>query len=182
MRSGRTRCYHRMVGPFQAVRNRYVARCEVNQATGNKERRDPPRPSLLKRDRGFCNAGKTADAGPDHHSRFDLVVMAGGLPTRIIERLARGAHRKDDEIVDLALLLRFHPMVGIEATVGAVATWNLTSDLRRQIGHVEILDAPRSAAAFDEAPPGRLDAASERRHHAEACDDDASHLRRLLGR
>ena len=40
-----------------------------------------------------------------------------GLPAGIVERLRRRAHRIDDEVVDLALLLRLHPLIGI---VGAV--------------------------------------------------------------
>src|SRR5262245_26689339 len=165
-----------MVGPLQAVRYRNVSGREVDQAAGNEERRHPPRPSLLKRDRRLGDAGKTADARADHHTGLDLIVVAGGLPACVIERLAGGTQRKDDEIVDLALLLRLHPMVGIEAAVRAIAARNLASDLRRQIGHVESLDSPRAAVAVDEPPPGRLDAASERRHHAEPRDDDASHL------
>src|SRR5262245_44586764 len=108
-----------------------------------------------------------------------LVVVGRRLPACILERLARGTHGEDDEIIDLALFLRLHPLVGIEAAVRAIATRNLTGDLRRQIGNLEGLDAPCPAVAVDEALPGRLDAASERCHHAEPCDDDASHLRFL---
>src|SRR5262249_52274974 len=108
-----------------------------------------------------------------------LFVVGRRLPARILKRLARCAHGEDDEIVDLALFLRLHPLVGIKAAVRAVATRNLTGDLRGQIGNVEGLDAPCPAVAVDEALPGRLDAASKRCHHAEPCDDDASHLRFL---
>src|SRR4029077_5834233 len=152
---------------------------EVDQAAGNEERRHPPRPPLLERDGRVGNAGKTADARADHPARLDLILVAGRLPACVIERLARGTQGEDDEVVDLALLLRLHPMVGIEAAVRAVAARNLASDLRRQIGYVEGLDAPRAAVAVDEPLPSRLDAAGKRRHHAEPCDDDASHLRLL---
>src|SRR5262249_59420622 len=67
-------------------------------------------------------------------------------------------------------------VVGIETAVRGRAGGNVTGDLRRQMGNVEALDAPCPAVAVDEALPGRIDAASERRHHAEPCDDDASHV------
>src|SRR6516165_793168 len=176
MRPTRTGGYHRVIGPLQAVRNRHISRRQVDQTAGDEERRHAPRPSLLQYDGSFGNAGETSDTGPDHHAGARLFVVARRLPARILERLARGAHGEDDEIIDLALLLRLHPLVGIEAAVRAITTRNLAGDLRRQIGHVEALDAPCPAIAVDETLPGRLNAASERRHHAEPCDDDASHI------
>ena len=53
----------------------------------------------------------------------------------------------------------------------AVAARHLSRDARRQIGHVEGLDPTCPAVAVDEPLPRRLDAASERRHHAESRDD-----------
>src|SRR6185437_2514692 len=83
--------------------------------------------------------------------------------------------REDDEVVDLALVLWLHPLVGIEAGVGTVAARHHAGDLARQIGDVEGLDLPRAARAAQDSLPGRLDAASERRHHTEACDDNPPH-------
>src|SRR5262249_56405819 len=91
------------------------------------------------------------------------------------ERLARRTHGKDDEVVDLALLLRLHPLVGIEAAVGAVAARDLTGDFGRQIGDVEALDPACAAFALEQALPARLDAAGERRHHADPRNDDTPH-------
>src|SRR5262249_31703757 len=179
MRPARTGGYYRVIGPLQAVRNRHISCCQVDQTAGDEERRHAPRPSLFQYDGSFGNAGETPDTGPDHHAGARLFVIARRLPARIVERLTRGAHGEDDEIIDLALLRRLHPLVGIEAAVGAITTPNLTGDLRRQIRNVEGLDAPGPAIAADEALPRRLDAASERRHHAESRDDDASHLRFL---
>ena len=90
---------------------------------------------------------EAADAGADHHAGADLILVARGLPAGVVERLRGGAHREDDEIVDLALLLRLHPLVGIEGAVRAVAARNLAGDLGRQIGDVERLDAPCAAVA-----------------------------------
>src|SRR5256886_14106291 len=179
MRSGRTRGYHGVVGPFQAMRNRHISRCEIDQPAGNEERRHPPRSLLLQHYRRSGKAGSPADPRADHHSRFDLIGVAQGLPACIIERLARGAHGENNEIVDLALLLWFHPLVGIEAAIRAVATRNLTSDLRRQIGDVESFDAPGPALTLDEALPPRLVAASKPPHPVRPRDHVAPQLQPL---
>src|SRR5437660_10142362 len=97
----------------------------------------------------------------------------------ITESLLRRTHGKDDEIIDLALFFRLHPLVGIECGVGAIPTRHLTGNFRRQIRDIELFDTACAAFTIEEPPPTRLDSASERRHHAEACDDDAPHLRLL---
>jgi hypothetical protein len=97
----------------------------------------------------------------------------------ILERLGRCAHREDDEVVDLALLLRLHPLIGIEAAVGAVAARDLTGDLGREIGNLECLDPARAALALDQALPRRIDAARQRGDHSESCDDHTPHRRFL---
>src|SRR5262249_61664620 len=70
-----------------------------------------------------------------------LVLIGSRLPPGILQRLGRRRHRVDDELVDLALLLGLHPVVGIEGAVGAIPVRNLTGDLAGEIGDVEILDA-----------------------------------------
>ena len=42
--------------------------------------------------------------------------------------------------IDLALLLRLHPLVGIEGAVGAVAARDLAGDLAGEIRDLEIVD------------------------------------------
>src|SRR5262249_47578215 len=121
------------------------------------------------------NSGKTADPRSDQDTGGDLVLVAGGLPARIVECLLRRANRKDDEVVDFALLLRLHPLIWIEPAVRAVATRDLAGNFRRQVGDIERLDASRSALTIDQAPPCRLDAACERRDHAEPGDNHTSH-------
>src|SRR4051794_33614364 len=177
MCAGRTCGHDGMIGPLQAMRNRHVSRCQIDQAAGNEEWRDAARPPLFQHDSSLGNAGETTDPGPDHHPGIDLILMGYRLPAGVGERLLGGCNRKDDEVIDLALFLRLHPLVGVEAIARTVAARNLAGDLGRQIGDVERLDAPCPAVAIDQASPGRLDAASERRHHAKPCDDDASHLR-----
>src|SRR5262249_29588703 len=52
---------------------------------------------------------------------------------------------------------------------------NLARDLRGQIRDIELLDFARAALPRNEPLPRGLHAATERRHHAHARDDDASH-------
>src|SRR5581483_7720723 len=91
-------------------------------------------------------------------------------------RLLRRRHREDDEIIDLALVLRLHPLIGIEGGLRAVAARHDAGDLARQVRNVEGLDPARAARALEDALPGRLDATAEWRHHAEAWHDDSSHV------
>src|SRR5438034_7158202 len=51
------------------------------------------------------------------------------------------SHCVEDEIVDLALLLGFHPLVGVEGAVATVTARNLAGNLGRQVGDLEALDA-----------------------------------------
>ena len=98
------------------------------------------------------------------------------MPTSVIERLACRAHGENNEIVDLALILRLHPLIGIEGTVAAVAPRNQAGDPAGQIGDIKCLDLLGAALAVEDALPARLDAASEWRHHAEARDDNPPHF------
>src|SRR4030081_1729911 len=117
-----------------------------------------------------------ADPRPDHHAGADLILMRGRLPARILDRLGGGAHRKGDELVDLALLLGLHTLIRIVGAVLAVAARNLACDLGGQVGDLEFLDAARAALALEEARPRRLDAAGERRHHPHSGDDNTSYV------
>src|SRR5262249_1881013 len=148
----------------------------IDESPGNEKRGHAPWALLLQHDGGFGNPGETTDAGSDHHPGSDLFLVRRGLPAGILQRLLRGTHGEDAEIVDLSLLLRPHPLVGIEGTVRTVAARNLTGNFGGQVGHVERFDASRAALAVDEPAPSRLHSASKWRHHAEARDDDASHL------
>ena len=49
------------------------------------------------------------------------LFRVGGRPARVPDRLIGGGHAIEDELVDLAGLLGFHPVVGIEGAVRAVA-------------------------------------------------------------
>ena len=85
----------------------------------NGEMRRGPR--SIERDGGLVDAADAADAGADQNAGGALVLVGGRVPAGIVEGLGGRGHRVDDERVDLALLLRLHPLVGIERAVGAVA-------------------------------------------------------------
>src|ERR1700761_6584938 len=55
-----------MVGTLEALFDRDVPRSQVDQATGNEERRDLARSPLLEQQRGVGDTGQTADARADH--------------------------------------------------------------------------------------------------------------------
>src|SRR6185295_3624797 len=99
------------------------------------------------------------------------------MPVGIVERLARRGHRKDDEIIDLALFLRLHPLVGIERAVTAVAAWNHAGDLARKIGNLECIDLPGAALTVEDALPRCVNAAAERRNHAQPRDNNPPHVK-----
>src|SRR5260221_11444682 len=97
------------------------------------------------------------------------------MPARVLERLTRGRHREDDEVIDLALIFRLHPFVGMERVVRTVAALDLAGDLAGKIGDVEFFDSGRAALALEDLVPRRLDAGAKRRNHSEARAHDAAH-------
>src|SRR3954466_12933426 len=148
--------------------DRDIARCHVDDAAWNEERRHPPRPTFLQEHAGIGDAASAADAGADHHPARTLIVVTLRLPAGVVERLLRRAHGVDDELVDLALLFGLHPLVGIIGAVRAIAAGDLAGDARTQVGDVDALDAAHPALAVDQPLPGGFDAASERRHHPQS--------------
>src|SRR5262245_5736158 len=168
-----------MVGALEAVLNRHIARREIDDAARHKERRHAPRPALLEHHAGIGNAARATDAGAHEYARHDLVVIALRLPAGVVERLLGRAHRIDDELVDLALLLRLHPLVGVVGAGRAVAARDLAGDARRQVRHIDAFDARYAGLPANEPLPSVLDAAAERRDHAETRDDYTPHVRLL---
>src|SRR4029077_7358064 len=164
-----------MVRPLEPKLDRDVTGSEIDDAARNEERRNAARPFLGEHERGFGNPLDPADARSDHHACRDLVFVTRRLPAGMLDRLARGAHRVNDELVDPALLLRLHPLIGIVGAVGTVAARNRTRNFRREIPYFELVDSLRPALTGEQALPCRLDAAAERRHHSEPRDDHTPH-------
>src|SRR4051812_3325858 len=177
MRAGRAGSHDGMVGALQSMLDRDIAGRKVDQAARNEERRHLARAALLEEDRSVGNAGESADAGSNHGAGGAAFFFGSRMPIGVVERLRGRAHRIDDEVVNLALVLRLHPLVGIEGSVCAVAARNHAGDLAREVGHVERVDLFRAAAAGQDSRPGRFHATAEWRDHAEPRDDHPSHVK-----
>ena len=95
--------------------------------------------------------------------------------TGILDRLNRGAHREDDELVHPPMVLGRDPVVGIEQPESAIAARHLPRHPRRQIGDIEGLDRTDPRFARQEAAPHLIEPDAERRHEPHAGDDDAPH-------
>ena len=93
-----------------------------------------------------------ADAGADEHAGALLLLAGRRLVAGVGERLVGGGHRVDDEVVDLALLLRLHPVVGVELAVAGGAARDEAGDLAGDVGDVELLDPARAALGGEQAP------------------------------
>ena len=165
-----------MVRPFETMLNGDIAAGEIDETAGNEEGRNAPRALFLEDDRGLGDAAETADPGADENAGFDLLFIGGRLPAGIGERLRRRRHRIKDEIVDLALLFRLHPLIWIEARIIATrAARDRHGDLAGKIGNVEPFDGTGAALAREQTAPAWLDPAAKRRDHAKTRNDHSTH-------
>ena len=103
-----------MVWTLQMVSDRNVPAHQIDEPAGNKERRDAARSPLMQCHRGVVDASEAADSRADQDACLNLLLVGPGAPIRVAQRLRRGAHAVDDEVVDVALFLRLHPVVGIK--------------------------------------------------------------------
>src|SRR5512139_3745570 len=175
--AGRTGRHYRVVGSFEAECNRHDAGGKIDDAARNKERRNAARTSLLKSDGGLGDSFNAADTRPDQDPGRSLLIIALRVPTCIVKRLPCRAHRKDDELINLALLLRLHPLVGVVGRSAAIAARNHAGNLAGDIGHIKTFDLLGAAFAFEQPRPGCFYAAAKRRKHSHSCDDDTYHGR-----
>ena len=170
-----TRGHHRMVRPLEPVADRDLARDEVDESARNEEGRDPLRPPLLDQDRRLRDRCQPADPGPDHHAGAQPAFLVRGRPAGILNRLIRGGHAVEDEIIDLAPVLRLHPVVGVEGSVRAVPIRDFAGIGCHHIRRVEPRDRSGARLPGYQPLPGLLDPARKRRDHAQSGDDDAPH-------
>ena len=126
---------------------RDVAARQIDEATGNEEGRHPPRTLLLQQDRRVGDPREAAYARADQNPRTLLRFRSVELQARIGDRLVGRSDGIDDEIIDLALLLRLHPVVRIELALGLGATRNEIGDLAGDVGNFKFLDAPGTVLA-----------------------------------
>jgi hypothetical protein len=97
------------------------------------------------------------------------------MPAGILDRHVGGGHGIDDELVHAPLVLRRHPVVGVEQPGFAVAARDLRRHPRRQVGDIERLDRADARFAGQQPPPYLFEADAERRHEPHAGDDNTSH-------
>src|SRR5581483_4409640 len=111
------------------------------------------------------DGGEPADPRGNEHAdpRRDL---RGDLQTGIVDRELRRRDRVLDEDVHLLDVLLLDPAERIEPA-------HLAGDPRGELRCVELGDRADAAAAADERLPVRVGADPERRHQADARDDDS---------
>ena len=135
-----------------------------------------------KEQRRIGDAVQPADPRAHEHTGAVALFFRLWIPAGIGDGLRRRRHAHDDELVDPALLLRIHPLIGIEGAAGAVAARNLTGDPGRQIRGLELDDGTGTGLAGDQAGPSLFDAAGKRRDHPKSRDHNPTHVRpRSLG-
>ena len=122
-----------------------------------------PGPFLRQHQRFAFDARQAADARADRNAGALLQVVVHVGEAGVLERLAGGVDRIDDERVDLALDLVVDALVGIEA-VGVILRLHFAGDLGFLVGGVEAGDRTDPALAGNEVLPGGLDVAAQRRH------------------
>src|SRR5262249_48826072 len=158
VRTGRAGGHHGVIGAFEPKADRHVTGGKIDDASGNEERRDPTRPALLQQNSRIGNSPPSADPRTYEDSRCNLVLLGCRLPTRVFKRLLCRTHGKDDKLVDLALLLRLHPLIRLIGAVGAVPAGYLTGNARGQVGYINPIDPADPALASDKTTPRGFDA------------------------
>src|SRR5688572_25808389 len=103
------------------------------------------------------------------------VFVGRGMPVGVLESLVGGSHGVDDEVIYLPLLLRLHPVAGIELPIGQGTAGHLGRDLARNVADLEARDPRGAALARENVPPRDFDAAAKRRDHSKTGDDYAPH-------
>ena len=151
-----------MVRALQLMFDRNVTSGEIDQAARNEERRNPARALFFQQQRRIGDARQAANAGADQNTGAFLRIRGRKFQTGISNRLISCCHRIDDEIIDLALLFRLHPIVGIEFAVSFGATRHEAGDLAGDVGNFKFLDPARPVMARQQIFPCRFHTAANR--------------------
>ena len=133
MSPGGTGGDHGVVRPLEAIANRHLTRDQVDQRAGNEEGRHATRALLGHHQRGLFDGLQPADARAQHDAGAQLAFLVLRFPAGILHgHLGRG-NPIEDEVIDLATLLRLHPVIGIEGTLGAIPIGDCPSRMRLQV-------------------------------------------------
>jgi hypothetical protein len=161
--------------PPQAVANRNLAGREIREEGWNRERRQAAHAALIRGADGVHDGRKTADAGCDDRRRPRGGMRIGRRPSGLDDRLGGRNQREEDEAVHLALVLRGYRAFGIKAAARVfLLAGHEPGDPGRQARRPAGQRA-QARPAGQEARPDQFDAASQRGHHTQACDDNLPH-------
>ena len=157
--------------------DRHVAADEIDQPAGDEERRNASRPLFVQRHRSVirCRRGRRCPSRSSRRSRSG--PRRSSAPSG--RRAAPAPPPRmpiDDEIVDLALFLGLHPVVGIEGRPRRRRAAPARRSDRRCRKHRNFRRARRRDSPASRRRQVGLDAAGQRRNHAETRDDDADSL------
>ena len=110
-----------MVRAFQTVFDANLPTDQVDQCTGNKERRHAPRAFFLQQHGCISDRIQPTNARSDHHTRAETVVIALRYPTRISNRLVRRCNAVQNEIINFALFFGGHIRISVEIALSLAA-------------------------------------------------------------
>ena len=165
-----------MVRALEAVADRHLARGQVDQGCRNEEGTDAPRALVLERQGGVRDPLQAANAGADHDAGAFALGLVVGCPAGILDRLLGGRHAVEDEVVDLAAVLRLHVVVGVEVAVGGRPLGHLARHLGGQVRDVEGLHGADAGLSFDQMVPHGLPADPQGGHESDTGYDNSSHV------
>ena len=178
--AGSTGRHHRMVGPFEFVPDRYLARGQIDQSSRDEERAHLARPALMKRDRSLVDRLKTTNTGPDENASALLTFVILGLPSGILYSFVCCSDRIKNELVDPAHLFRRYEFSRIKrmgvsfAATAACYPRNLKRNLARHVLRIERINTSGSRLAFNQALPGCLTASGQWRDNPDSGNNNAA--------
>ena len=127
-------------GPLSPCRIETWPDDQIDQPAGNEEGRDAARALSLQDDRGFVDAarGRRCRSRSARRWRSAPRAVLGSQPASSSASSA-AAIAVDDEVIDLALFLRLHPVRRrLKVPSAAVAARDLAGDLGRQVVDLEV--------------------------------------------
>src|SRR5690554_4982193 len=154
MRAGGASGHHRVVGPFQSMADRNLARDEIDDVPGNEERADAPRSLFLENECVLRDPLDAANTGTDHHACGVALGFGLWLPAGICQCLVGCGYSIGDEVPDLALFARLEEGVRIERAF--TFSGDDAGNLAGEVIDFESFDAPCPGLAFGKPLPAQL--------------------------
>ena len=164
----------RVVRAAEAVADADLPRDEVDERARHEEGGDPPGSALVQQHGRLGDGLEPPDARPDEHAGPQQALLVVGRPPGVPHGLVGGGDAVEDEVVDLAAVLRRHHRVGIEGALRAVAG-HLAGVGRGVPRGVEPRDRPGARTPLQKARPRRGDPGGQGAHHAHSRNHDPPH-------